>query len=545
MVRQLLMCAALAAAVAGCAEIPMTPEPSWEVGRRAVAPGGPPLEYNLRAFGGMAVETGPATATAPATSTAPATQKQAVKISVQDAILSALHNNPSLKVQKYDVPISRTREENQRAVFDPTVTGSVSAQRNAVPFNQQDPRRAGTALNDSISASVGYAQFFPTGTTIGLDGTINFGAENFYSDSTVVTRAGLTVTQALLRGASVDANLALLRESQIDTKTSQYQLRAFAETLIADIESAYWDYAYAKRQIEIVKTALQVAQEQLDQTNELIRVGRQAESERAAAEAEVAVRKGNVIDAESALRQARIRVVQLTTSPENADYAMGMELSDAPFTPPGTLDDVENHVKVALMRRPEIAQAKLQIDRGELEVVRTKDGLLPRLDLFATLGKSGYSRALGASIQHVADGPGYDAQIGVQVEYPLLNRAAQADYRRANLGKDQANEALNNLIQVVQGDVRGAYIEAQRTREQIDATMATRIAQATKAQVEEEKFKVGKSTSLLVAAAQRDLLVAQIAEVQAVTGHLKALVALYRLEGTLLDRRYISAPGAQ
>jgi outer membrane protein TolC len=97
----------------------------------------------------------------------------------------------------------------------------------------------------------------------------------------------------------------------------------------------------------------------------------------------------------------------------------------------------------------------------------------------------------------------------------------------------------------VQGDVRGAYIEAQRTREQIDATMATRVAQATKAQVEEEKFKVGKSTSLLVAQAQRDLLIAQISEVQAVTGHLKALVALYRLEGTLLDRRYISAPGGR
>ena len=79
-------------------------------------------------------------------------------------------------------------------------------------------------------------------------------------------------------------------------------------------------------------------------------------------------------------------------------------------------------------------------------------------------------------------------------------------------------------------------------REQIAATAASRIAQETTATVEQEKFRVGKSTSLLVAQAQRDLLTAQIAEVQAVVNHLKALTALYRLEGSLLTRRFISAP---
>jgi len=45
-----------------------------------------------------------------------------------------------------------------------------------------------------------------------------------------------------------------------------------------------------------------------------------------------------------------------------------------------------------------------------------------------------------------------------------------------------------------------------------------------------------------VAQVERDLLASQIAEVQAVANCLKAYVELYRLEGSLLDRRGIAAP---
>jgi outer membrane protein TolC len=54
---------------------------------------------------------------------------------------------------------------------------------------------------------------------------------------------------------------------------------------------------------------------------------------------------------------------------------------------------------------------------------------------------------------------------------------------------------------------------------------------------------VGRSTAFLVSQAQRDLLSSQIAEVRAVANYLKALVALYTLEGSLLERRGIEAPG--
>jgi outer membrane protein len=174
--------------------------------------------------------------------------------------------------------------------------------------------------------------------------------------------------------------------------------------------------------------------------------------------------------------------------------------------------------------------------------VRTRNGLLPRLDAFITYGKSGYARTFFDAFAEL-DGKSYDVEAGLVLELPLGNRAARARHTRAVISKQQWIKALENMIQLAQVDVRSAYVLVTSSREQITATSATRKFQEEKLRVETEKFRVGKSTSLLVAQAQRDLVASQIAEIRAIANYFKALVALYRLEGSLLQRRGLSAPG--
>jgi outer membrane protein TolC len=113
------------------------------------------------------------------------------------------------------------------------------------------------------------------------------------------------------------------------------------------------------------------------------------------------------------------------------------------------------------------------------------------------------------------------------------------------LTREQAQKALDNLSQLVEVDVRTAYIEVNRTKQQIAASSVTRRFDEEKLRTETEKLRVGKSTSFLVAQAQRDLLVSRIAEVRALANYLKALIDLYRQDGSLLARRGISAPGRE
>ena len=200
---------------------------------------------------------------------------------------------------------------------------------------------------------------------------------------------------------------------------------------------------------------------------------------------------------------------------------------------------------LALQMRPDLNQAKLQWQRDELEIVKTKNGLLPRLDLFLTLGKTGYADSFGHSVDNIFHNNDYDILGGVTFGMSPLNRGEKARHLRAVVTRNQARDAINNLAQLVEVDVRTAYLEIIRTQEQVAATGATRKLQEEKFNVEAEKFRVGKSTSLLVAQTQRDLLVSQIAEIEAVASYIKSFVELYRLEGSLLERRGIVSPGRE
>lgn len=471
-------------------------------------------------------------------------EKEVIEITVEDAILMALENNRSLRVERLNPRIVETGEQEELGVFDPVISGEVEASRekaSRISTGGSVFERETTTTDATLEAS----RFFSTGTRLGLELSVS----RLYSDLSPDQqhpRVGVSLTQALLEGRGRGVNLASLRQARLDTEITEFELRAFAEDLVAAVEGAYWDYYLAGRRLEIFTESMRLAERQIRETEDRIEVGVLAESELAAAQAEVALRREDLINAGSELDKARLRLLRLLSPRADRErgglWQKGLGLLDRPESPALALEGVDSHVAVAREMRPVLNQARLQARRGELEVIKTNNGLLPVLDFFITAGKSGYAESLGSAVDSL-DGNFFDVSAGLRLELPVNNRAARALHRRATLGHEQSLEAVDNLVELVEMEVRIAYIEAARTREQISATGATRKFQEEKLRVETEKFHVGRSTMFLVAQAQRDLLESRIAEAEAVVNHLKALVELYRLEGSLLERRGVSAPG--
>lgn len=463
-----------------------------------------------------------------------------VRITVQDAVLTALENNRSLRVERLNPSIRRTFEEQELAVFDPTIHAGAEFSREK---GQQELADSNISKSSGIDVNVGASKFFPTGTDLSLDLT----ASRSWSDrisNRYDPRVGLSVTQALLRGRGLDVNLANLRQAELDTRYSQYELRGFSEAMVAQVEETYWDYILAQRQIEIYENSLKLAEQQLAETREIIKVGKLAETEMVAAEAEIALRRQELIEAQNVMATTRLRLLRLLNPPGPDLWERELILLNKPIVPEVQLDDVDAHVKVALRLRPDLNQARLEIQHGDLQVVKTKNGLLPRMDLFISLGKTGYADSFGNALSNITE-HNYDLLAGLRLEYPFRNREPRALHERAMLTQRQAQESLNNLSQLVELDVRTAYIELNGTGQQIHASRATRQLEEEKVRIETEKFRVGRSTSFLVAQAQRDLVRAQIFEIRAVVNYLKALVDLHRVEGSLLERWGIDAPGKE
>lgn len=461
-----------------------------------------------------------------------------LRIALEEAVFLGLENNPTVTIQRLDPDIMKTFEREQRAAFDPELI--LDGQRSEVkssrrlgsrptPFDLQDTR---------FDAGIEIAETLPTGTNLSLSARMTGSVSNLYTDQ-YTGDLGITITQSLLRGFGFGANLANLRQARLDVEISRWELKGVAERVTADIENSYWDLYLAAREIEIQQTSLELARRQRSESLERVAVGKLPRLELAAVDAEVAARQVALIDAQSRHEQARLQFLYLINPDTESFWCIFPLPVDRPFFPEDTLESIAVHEELGMRYRPDLKQARLALDKGELEIARTKNGLLPQLDLFITLGKSSYSDAFDTAYPDISS-PYYQFTAGLAFSLPVPNREASARLSRARFSREQQAAALENMERLVQKEIRSAYVEVLRSRQQIEATRVARELQEIKLDAELEKFRVGKSTNFLVLQAQRDFTAGQMDEVRSMVAYLNALVDLYVSEGTLLDRRRIS-----
>ena len=455
-------------------------------------------------------------------------------LSLEQAVFMAFANNRALALERMTPEISRTFEEEERAAFDPAFDGELTMTRASnITTNALEKSES-----DRLSAGLGLSETLPTGTKINLrasGATLESEGEKKHS-----THAEAVLTQPLLRGRAVRANLARLRQTQMDTELSVWELIAVAQNLVAGVEAAYWECALAKRRVEILETSLALAEQQASEIAQRIKVGTLPETEHAAARAESALRREDLINAASALTASELRLLRLVAPALLATGArQPLVLHTAPVAPALILESVSEYVATAMKMRPDLNEARLRLERQDLEVVRTRNGLLPKLDLFMRLGGSGYATSFSDAVNNFAQDE-WEGVVGLAFEFPIINRAERARSRRARISQEQKAESLLNLTDLARLDVEIAHLEVVRTRAQITATAETRRLQEEKVRAENAKFVVGRSTALSAALAQRDFVDSQISEAAALVRHLEAWLALFRADGSLLERRGLS-----
>jgi outer membrane protein len=462
-------------------------------------------------------------------------------LSVEQAILLVLQNNRDLQVRQMNPVIAGTFEKIERGTFDPELFADFSYGKERTKETAASTETLFEVEGNETTSIAGIRQTLPTGTT--FEATVD--QRRTISDRTPelqTARLGLSVTQSLLRGFGPAVNLVSVRQAELGVTASAYELRGFTEALLASTEIAYWNYVLARLSIGIVEKSLAVARQQKNEVELRIEVGILPEVEAAAARAQVASQVQALIEARSLLEENRLRLLQLISPGPRGDFDIQIDTTSEPTIEPEPITDLDDRLQLAEQSRPDLNEAKLRLAQNRLQTIATRNGLLPRLDLFIALGQTGFADTFSDSFREL-DGNTYDLRTGIRLSYFLGNRAAEAQDLAARTSRRQAAEAVDNLQRMVQVDVRLAFNEVERARQQIFASRATRTLREETLDAEKERFDVGVSTSLLVAQAQRDLLVSSIEEVRAIINYRTALVRLYLAEGSLLDRRGVLLPG--
>jgi outer membrane protein TolC len=222
--------------------------------------------------------------------------------------------------------------------------------------------------------------------------------------------------------------------------------------------------------------------------------------------------------------------------------------------PADDLHPVDSLVSEALSSRPDLAQASLQVESGQIALRASANAARPQIDLignfqtrgstevpFTTLGTPGTGLITAPTDLGVAGlRLSKIYQAGIQVNLPLKNRVAEADAARDLLQTRQAEAKTQLLANQVREQVENSVIALQTARSALNAATQSRIYQEQLLGAEQDRLSVGASTNYLVIQQQSYLAQARSTEVTARSVWIKARVALDRAVGNLLEKNGVT-----
>ncbi len=457
--------------------------------------------------------------------------------------------------------------------LDPVLTGRIRWDHLSAP--QVNFFAAGTTalVTDATVANFGWQRGLLTG------GEVFAGFENSHQTlnhrrfdlSPFNTSAfGITFTQPLLRGFGRSLNSRFIRIAVNSRMQSDQVFQQQVISTVAAVVRLYWDLVSLNENVEVRRRTLESAEKLLRDSQVQVEAGTRAPIEVTRARAEVARSRRDVITAEALVRQQETLLKDYLTRRAVTDPALAT-MRIIP-TDPLRVDRNEQAPPVselaenALRRRPDIAQARTQIESTKIALEGSKDAMRPSLDLVATVRNNalaGDVNALtfpgaaphspdpllvggyGAALSQLLRRNFPDYGVGVQFSIPLGNRAAEADYARDSLALRQQRIRLQQLRKQVHVEIENALIALEKARATLEAAESEREFQQQALAAEEEKLAVGTSTTYLVIQYQRDLAEALAAEVEERAGYSKARVALDRAGGLLLDSLGISVDSSE
>lgn len=279
---------------------------------------------------------------------------------------------------------------------------------------------------------------------------------------------------------------------------------------------------------------MQLAERLLFELTQRLNVGKAAPLDLVSARAEVATRKKNLINARAALQNTQLRLAYLT-SDTILFTDRPLLLTDTPVSPVFP-DSIHQHLQAAQKFRPDIRLANNLLEKGELDIIQTRNGLLPKLDLFISLSGTANSNFFSEAFRSDTSTRAKILAAGLSLSLPVTNGAARVKHQRTLLTRDQLKLSISNLENLIKLDVRSAWTEVNRTISQIEAATEARKLQEEKLAAEQTRLDNGKTTDYIVLQIQRDLISAQLDEARAGVAYCTAVTDLYLKDGTLLER---------
>lgn len=536
-------------------------------------------------------------------------QNGKLNLTLQDAIALALENNLDIAVQRYtpwldemNLLLARSGA-NGRVSFDPNITMNLNESDATIPI--ANPLISGVGVTTSTSSltqhtttgNFGYSQGFAPGTLVQMSfnnsRSSSTTSANVFNPQLQSTLA-FSITQPLLNGFGFLPNERFIIEGKNTVKMGEWGFKLAVINDVSTTSNDYWNLVYARQNVAVEQETVNVDQTLYNNNQKQLQIGTMAPLDVLTAQSQLASDKQALIVAQTLQLEDETKLLDDITKNPLDGTLQGVEI--VPTSPIPTTDTVgnpaiEDAVQRAWSDRPELQEMALQLKNDSVETKVTANALLPTLNLigqYSTTGLGGVGKETSTtpgvlipnpndpivlngvvvpgefvgvtpSTTTVTPVPGgitnaWDSlihskfptfQVGLQMNLPIRNRAAQASNGTAqlNLREEQTlyQEEKNTIYLAVRSDLiavtqdRNAVVAAGTARELAQQTFDD----------EQKKYQLGSSDSYTVALRSRDLTAAKTTELQDQINLVEAVIALDQAMGRTLEAHNISVADAK
>jgi outer membrane protein TolC len=328
---------------------------------------------------------------------------------------------------------------------------------------------------------------------------------------------------------------------------------------IYSTEEAYWNLVYAIENYKVKQQSLQLARDLLAKNQKEVEVGKLAPIEILNAEAVVALREADILQAEALIRRSEDVLKNIINLPEEEDMKVKkIVLSDKPAFIRKEIS-LETALKEALERRPDLRMKKKDIETKELSLGVAKNQLLPSLNLSLSYWSPGLS---GDKLIYPGDDPFSDSTgkeegsawdsvrdafkllysnwtVGLTLSLPLSNFTTKADYVKARMELEKGELELKDIEKQLFLEVKNAVRDIETNAKRVQAYRVARELAEKRLEAEVKKLNVGLSTNYFVLQYQEELANARSMELTSMVDYNLAWARLERTVGRSLEKRNI------
>ena len=467
--------------------------------------------------------------------------ERVLELTLEDAIQLALQNSLAIERERFGPLIALTDIDRAKVEFDPKVGAEVNVSETQNLRTNQDPifmpildsrSTLSAYLRHTIVTGGNYELRFVTARSDQSPDDAGFGQR--IHNPLFENSLELTFTHPLLQNFGISVNKAPMRQAEIREQIAEQNVvQAILDTVFA-VHRGYWELVFRIQDLAAKRESQQLAEDFLAENTVRVELGTLAPIELVQAETQVKTRQGDVILAGAALRDADDQLKAVLNIPESmGSWGVRLQPTDSPSIAPVSMVAVEEQVDIALRQRPDYLSSQLDIRIRESLRDEARNLSLPRLDVIGTGRLNAHDAEIGDAFSNIPDGDGYQWAVGLQMEITLGSRAKRVLIDQRQLELRQARIDQRQLMLAIVQQIRQAVRSIQTNIQRVEVTRSATMLARTQLEAEQEKFRLGLSTSFNVLEFQEDLTNALSNETRALSDYNVALAQLDQLTGMM------------